>query len=233
MDVSVFAYKLAIIFIPGIMGRFLLGRLLFIRDADKFYFTLTAFLFGVVSYVAFDLFAFAVTSKAVLFSVTNDVFDFTDVRPISVSVIIGVTGVSLLLSAIWAFFEKKRLLAFFFQKLGVTNRIPEPDIWSYLLKGPEVNKNRWIIVRDRKYDLSYRGYLSAFSDLSAEPELLLSEVTVYKNSTGRLLYTVNALYLSIEPERIEIECLPNLPSTKGEECDIIQNNNAEGGHPDA
>ncbi len=55
----------------------------------------------------------------------------------------------------------------------------------------------------------YQGDLVLASDLALAPELLLEEVTVYKNSTGQELYSVNALYLSLEPDRIEIECRQN------------------------
>lgn len=220
-----FIYKLVIIFIPGIVGRFLLGRLLFIKENDKFYFTLTAFLFGVFSYAIFDL---VILARNALFNapageapfyVTAAIFDAAKINPINLPILMFVTFISLLLSIAWATLEKKRCLTRMFQKIGVTNRFPESDIWNHLFNSPELYTNPWVIVRDRENDLAYQGKLKLFSDTSTVPELLLQEVIVFENSTGAQQNSVNALYLALEHGRIEIECLPSLDAT--ESCAIL------------
>ncbi len=242
-----FIYKLVIIFIPGIMGRFLLGRLLFIKDNDKFYFILTSFLIGVFSYFIFDLIGLVLkfllhlvilgSDNSALrdlssFPTANSIINLTAANPIDFTIIIRVSLISLTLACIWSLLNKNHCLTRILQKIGVTNRTSEPDVWSYLFHHPEFRANSWICVRDRKNDLSYQGYLIAFSDLAVAPELALREVGVYKNSTGEKLYDVNVLYLSVEPERIEIECLSNAQDTKNSSYAIVDNNEneEEGGH---
>jgi len=51
----------------------------------------------------------------------------------------------------------------------------------------------------------YDGWVKAFSDGSENAELLLGDVIVYQNSTRECLYEVEAIYLSLERDNIEIE----------------------------
>ena len=48
--------------------------------------------------------------------------------------------------------------------------------------------------------------MQAFSDDSKDAELLLRDVTVYKNKSAELLYQIGALYISRPREKILIEC---------------------------
>ena len=47
---NIFIYKAAMIFIPGILARIMLDRLLFYKYKDKFHFVLHSFLLGIASY---------------------------------------------------------------------------------------------------------------------------------------------------------------------------------------
>lgn len=64
----------------------------------------------------------------------------------------------------------------------------------------------WVTVRDHKNDLVYDGWVQAFSNDSREAEMLLRDVSVYKNSNAERLYQVGALYVSRKSEDISIEC---------------------------
>lgn len=61
-------------------------------------------------------------------------------------------------------------------------------------------------VRDHSNDLILDGWVQAFSDDSKDAEILLRDVSVYKNSTGERLYQVGAMYVSRNRQDISIEC---------------------------
>lgn len=94
----------------------------------------------------------------------------------------------------------------------------ELDVWGYTLNLKEVV---WVTVRDHKNDLIYDGWVQAFSDDSRDAEVLLRDVSVYKNSTGEKLYQVGGVYLSRNREDISIECrtLPIDEQVKWKESD--------------
>lgn len=64
---------------------------------------------------------------------------------------------------------------------------------------------KWITVRDSENNIMYDGFVRAFSDNSKETELLLEDVSVYKNDSGEHLYDTNVLYLSLNRGKISIE----------------------------
>ena len=87
--------------------------------------------------------------------------------------------------------------------IGLTKTFGELDVWGYLMNMKEVV---WVTVRDHKNDLIYDGWVQAFSDDSKDAEILLRDVSLYKNSTGEKLYQAGAVYISRNREDISIEC---------------------------
>ena len=93
-----------------------------------------------------------------------------------------------------------------FQKLKITKKFGEQDVWGFLMNSPSTE---WITVRDTENNIMYDGWVKAFSDNSKEAELLLESVSVYKNDTGEHLYDVDAQYLSLNRDKISIEVRSN------------------------
>ncbi len=71
-------------------------------------------------------------------------------------------------------------------------------------------------MRDKEKDLIYDGWVQAFSDDSKDAELLLRDVSVYKNSTGEGLYQIGMMYISRNRDDIAIE-IRTIPLTKSRE----------------
>lgn len=207
---NTFLYGIAILFTPGILARVLLGKLLFYKHDEKFYFVMHAFLLGIFSY----MFLFIFQSGIHLFCDNFVVFDVQaiiinpDVRnnPSIFKIIFYATLMSLLIVSMLSFVEKNKYISRFFLKCKITSRFSEPDVWSYLLNWNEFSVNPWVTIRDKKNDLAYQGAVISFSDTYTSPELLLENVMVYNNSTSAFLYEVNVLYLNLTPGEIEIEC---------------------------
>jgi len=74
----------------------------------------------------------------------------------------------------------------------------------------------WVYVRDGKTDLTYYGYISAFSDSHQERELLLSDVDVYGTNDlndMELYYSVDYLYIARNRDDLTIEIPATLEET--------------------
>jgi hypothetical protein len=71
----------------------------------------------------------------------------------------------------------------------------ERDVWDYVFNTPDPG---WITVRDLDHDLMYDGWYWAYSSDAEPRELLLRDVSVYKNGTGERLYQVGAAYIPLE-----------------------------------
>lgn len=88
------------------------------------------------------------------------------------------------------------------ERLRISRQFGELDVWGHFMNSPEV---RWISVRDHSADRVYQGWLDAFSDSGADPQLLLRDVEVFQNSAGTKLYERKRVYLSPSKHAIAIE----------------------------
>jgi hypothetical protein len=206
MEITEFVFKLLLLFFPGIICAYLVDQLTTHRPRDPFFFLLQSFVFGLVSYflywagaiIASHFFSTLVKPNiAFLRSLTNSkaVFSFREIAYVSI--------ISTILACVVSVVSRFKLLNRIAKWIGLTKKFGELDVWGYLLNMKEV---AWVTVRDHDNDLIYDGWVQAFSDDSKEAELLLRDVSVYKNKTGMPLYQIGALYLSRNRENITIEC---------------------------
>jgi hypothetical protein len=123
--------------------------------------------------------------------------------PFSFKEIAFVTVIAILIACIVSVSSRHKLLNRVARLLQITKKFGELDVWGYMLNMKEVI---WVTVRDHKNDLIYDGWVQAFSDDSKDAEILLRDVSLYKNSTGEPLYQVGVVYISRNREDISIEC---------------------------
>ena len=90
------------------------------------------------------------------------------------------------------------------ERLGISRRFGEPDVWGYFLNSPQT---LWVAVRDLATDTMYEGWVEAFSDTGASPEILLRQVSVSRNSTGTKLFDCERVYLARDRTSLIIEQL--------------------------
>jgi len=206
MEISQFAFKLLLLFFPGIICVFTLDLLTIHYKREKTDFFLLAFVLGITSYFLYwgiiRLLCFiwpcAVSENvAFLATLTSSKVDF------SYGEIAKVTIVAVVIGLILNVFSWEQWHLKIARKLNLTRKIGELDIWGHFFNREDIV---WITIRDHKNDLIYDGWVQAFSDDSKEAELVLNDVSVYKNSTGQRLYQVGALYLSRNRNEISIEC---------------------------
>lgn len=203
---SEFTFKLLLLFFPGILCAFLIDQLTIHRPREVFTFLLQSFVCGIFSYFiywtgikSFDYFWPNIVDPNITFlrALTDSTASF------SFKEIVFASGIAIVLAFIITVVSRYKLLNRAARSMGLTKKFGELDVWGYMLNMKEII---WVTVRDHKNDLIYDGWIQAFSDDSKDAELLLRDVTIYKNSTAECLYQVGAVYLSRKREDISIEC---------------------------
>lgn len=206
MEISEFTFKLLLLFFPGIICAYLVDQLTIHRPREAFSFLLQSFVYGIFSYfiywVGLKMFAYFWPSTAnpditFLRALTDSTVSF------SFKEIVFTCGIAIVLACVITVTSRFKFLNRAAHFIGLTKKFGELDVWGYMLNMKEVI---WVTVRDHKNDLIYDGWVQAFSDDSKDAELLLRDVSVYKNATAERLYQVGAVYLSMRREDISIEC---------------------------
>lgn len=209
MELSEFTFRLLLLFFPGILCAYLIDHLTIHRPREPFFFLLQSFVCGIFSYSIFwagvKTFAYfcpnAVGSNITFLRAltdSNTSFSFKEIALVS--------GIAVIVACVVAVMSRFKLLNRVARRIGITKKFGELDVWGYMLNTKEVE---WVTVRDHKNDLIYDGWVQAFSDDSKDAELLLRDVSVYKNSSvgdAEKLYQVGAVYLSRNRDSISIEC---------------------------
>lgn len=204
MDISVFAFRLLLLFFPGIICCYIIDTFTVHQERTQFEFIINSFLFGLISYILYWVLIilchklnWIVNSDFVFLKALNDTNHNISYREILyVSFLSAVVGI--FITAIHTYKLHFRLI----QKLKITRKFGELDVWGYLMNSSDTE---WVTVRDIANNLMYDGWVQAFSDNSKEAELLLGDVVVYKNDTGEKLYDVDSQYLSLDRNNISIE----------------------------
>jgi hypothetical protein len=206
MELSEFTFKLLLLFFPGILCAYLVDQLTTHRPRETFFFLLQSFVYGIFSYficwaglsIVNYLRPGTVNANITFLRAlikSNEVFSF---KEIAVTCIIAI-----ILAGLVSISSRYKLLNKAAHLIGITKKFGELDVWGYMLNMEEVV---WVTVRDHKNNLIYDGWVQAFSDDSKDAELLLRDVSVYKNSTAERLYQIGVVYLSRNREDISIEC---------------------------
>lgn len=204
MGLSELTIKLLLIFVPGIICAYIVNSLIVQKPQKPFDFLMKSFILGLTSYFLWWL---ILTVLSLMFNVSNEIyiikalkdtkngFSFVEITFASgCAIVIGI-GISVL--------SKYKVFNRISRKLGITNKFGELDVWGFMLNMKEVE---WATIRDHKNDLIFDGWIQAFSDNSKEAEILLRDVSIYKNSTGERLYQAGLIYLSKDRNDISIEC---------------------------
>lgn len=206
MELSEFTFKLLLLFFPGILCAYLVDHLTIHRPRETFFFLLQSFVCGIFSYsiywagvksLAYFCPNIVDTNVVFLRALTDSTVSFSFKE-------IGLTsGIAVIVACVITIMSRYKFLNRVARWTGLTKKFGELDVWGYMLNMEEVV---WVTVRDHKNDLIYDGWVQAFSDDSKDAEILLRDVSIYKNSTAEKLYQVGAVYLSRNRDNISIEC---------------------------
>jgi hypothetical protein len=206
MEITEFAFKLLILFFPGLICAYLIDQLTIHKPREAFFFLLQAFTLGLICYFSYWFIVKSIVyfwpnavnaEVTFLKALTNSSLSF------SFKEIAIVSFISVILACLVSVASRHKFLNRTARRIGITKKFGELDVWGYLLNMEQVV---WVTVRDHKNDLIYDGWVQAFSDDSKDAELLLRDVSIFKNSTAEKLYQVGVVYLSRKRDDITIEC---------------------------
>lgn len=202
MNISEFAFNLLLIFFPGIICTYMVDMFTNHRERTQFQFIINAFLLGFGSYLiyAFVVYCFApekVSNINFLHALSAE-----GKAKISLKEILQVCVISSFLAVFIIVANTNKLHFRLFQTLKISKKFGEQDVWGFLMNS---SSTEWVTVRDHENNIMYDGSVKAFSDNSKEAELLLENVSVYRNDSGEHLYDIDAQYLSLNRNKISIE----------------------------
>lgn len=211
---SEFTFSLLFLFFPGLICSYVYDALTSHKPRVPFFYVLQCFCLGLASYFIYWV---ALTllhcpfEKLFLITLPTDVIFLTSLKSghflFSCREIVFVSLVALLLALVLSYIDQHKLIHNFARRFGISRCIGELDIWGFTfnLRFPDGSRIHWITVRDLRNNFTYDGWVSAYSDNSADAELLLRDVVVYNSTTGATLYQVDAMYISRKREDISIE----------------------------
>lgn len=183
MEVNEFLFNLLLLFFPGIICAYIIDSLTVHRQRETVFFLLQSFVFGIVAYFVYwgvlgglhyVLPAKINTTVTFLDNLTNATVKY------SFREIFFVTIVAIIIGCTASVLSGNKLPHKLARKLLLTKKFGDMDVWGYFMNKEDVV---WATVRDHPNNLVYDGWIEAFSDDSKDAELLLRDVSVYKNDT--------------------------------------------------
>lgn len=208
MELSVLTLRVILLFFPGVLCALIVHALTIQRERTTPEFLTSAFVYGVSTYLLLaglraalagiaSLFGWGAPPRVTFFNVLTNEKARIAWGEIGLSAV-----VALLLALAVSAVANHNVLYRVAERMGISRRFGEPDVWCHFLDAPGT---KWIIVRDVQGDLLYEGWVDAFSDTGADPQLLLSEVSVYRASTGTKLHDRKRVYLTPRKDSVIIE----------------------------
>lgn len=210
MELSVLTLRVVLLFFPGVLCALIVHALTIQRERTTPQFLTSAFVYGVSTYLLLAALRAACAGVAGLSGLRAPprVTFFNVLTNEQASIAWGEIGLSALVAVLLAVLVSvtmnNNLLHKTAERLGVSRRFGQVDVWGYFFNSPQI---LWVAVRDLATDTQYEGWVEAFSDTGASPELLLRQVTVSRSSTGSKLFECERVYLARDKTSLIIEQL--------------------------
>lgn len=198
MELSNDLIKIVIVLFPGFISMILLERLITNKRIEFNRYSLYIIVLSITSYsLSSILICNNKENKFILIDILENFENFS-LQNLFLATLSGV-----IISIFLAYIINNKLVNKIGQKLKITNKYGDESVWDYF---HNKDKNEWVTIRNKKNDLMYVGWIEVFSDdATAYDELVLREVTVYKNSTAEKQYEVDEIYISSKREDLTIE----------------------------
>ncbi|WP_244594047.1 DUF6338 family protein [Rhodoblastus sphagnicola] len=171
------------------------------KQRSQFDLILNAFLFGVVSYIILMLIYRLIGLPLNILALDQDGKKLLDSAILPE--ILWATLIALFCGIVFVYAENRKFLTRVFQKIGLTKRFGDEDVWDFVFNSNSVGVE-WVYFRDFSERVVYCGYVRLFSESGQLRELLLQNVIVY-DFDGNELYRRPMLYLAREQANIHIE----------------------------
>lgn len=196
MTISAFLIRLIFLALPGIVSYMLFRKLSERAKREKWEHLAQVILFSVIIYVVYGVFVwisglFGYGHKELSF--------FKAVLDEKCSIVWGEVIIASLIGVPVAFVASYFYTHKFINNIGrvlrVTNSFGDEDVWDFFHNASDKPEYQWVFVRDHKTNLLFFGYILAYSGSEKERELLIEDVDVYNNETGKFIYKTKRVYL--------------------------------------
>lgn len=210
MELSVLTLRVVLLFFPGVLCALVVYALTIQRERTTPQFLTSAFIYGVSTYLLLAGLrgVYAGVARLAGWGAPPRVTFFNVLTNEKARIAWGEIGLSasvaLLLAIGVSAVVNHNALYWVAGRLGISRRFGEVDVWGYFFNSPQI---RWVAVRDLATDTVYEGWVEAFSDTGAAPEVLLRDVTVKTSSTGAKLFDSKRVYLARDKTSLIIEQL--------------------------
>ena len=220
MDISALTLKLIIILIPGAISALLFDALTTHKEWTPFKFMVNSILMGIVAYLLLQGAEWLFFTIYNIFANTKESFDSLQVWG-SLSDSESIPYGEVALGAVCGFVVGLGATGLYFYKifnrlskwLRLSNKYGDENLYSYFLNA---EGTRIVYVRNVKLNITYYGYVKAFSETENLSELVMTDVSVYDYQATRKFYDIDQIYLSFAKTDVIIE-LANPKEINGEE----------------
>jgi len=186
MTISEFAFRLIIIFIPGIVSFFIIDRLTSQKELPLSRQSLYSLLLGFLNYEIYYLICLIQQKEVHFFASLAG-----NVSKIDIAELINVTGISVIIGLATAYIINYRLIYKLAWFIKVTKKFGDDTVWNFLMT---LNWD-WIVVREHEKNLMYQGWIQSYYDSETYFELFLRDVKVFDNKSGGFMYETEGMYL--------------------------------------
>lgn len=198
MEFSEFAFRVILLFLPGLICGTVVDELTIHRPRKPFGVLLRALIFGFAAYFLSWLILWTCHGWRGLPQELTFLRALQDKQvKLSLREIAAVCGIAVVLGLVMSIVTTYRLIPRLGRRCKISKKSGEIDIWGYAMNLPRVE---FVAVRDHKRNLMYEGWVEGFSDDGEKRELFLRDVEVKTNDEGELIYNVGAIYLSLKVE---------------------------------
>lgn len=205
------AIAIVIILIPGIVATIIADKLTVHRKWGSFRFGIYSLVFGIASYglLQFIVYGWDIFSACKIPSQWKHL-DVWNIAINSSAVVVpwevgGATILAIPLAYAVSATINYKLINKLGQKLKVTTKYGEENLYSFYLNAKEIN---WVYIRDIENNLTYQGEIVSYSENDHMQELVLSDVTVFRYEDSAELYSIPSIYLTKEMGKFVIEAIP-------------------------
>jgi small nuclear ribonucleoprotein (snRNP)-like protein len=209
MDISELTLKLIIILIPGAIGTMVFDSLTTHKEWTPFKFVVNSIIMGVFSYLSLQAIQDLYVVLHNIFSCTKIKYDHLRIWE-SLSDSKSIPYWEVAWSSFLGIFVGGIATAFYFYKclnrlskfFRISNKYGDENLYSYFLNA---KNTRIVYVRSMKNNITYHGYVQAFSETDNISELVMTEVSVYDYEASKLYYEIDQIYISFVKTEVVIE----------------------------
>jgi hypothetical protein len=199
MDLSLLTLKVILLIVPGVICCLIYNRLTIRPDKrSEFHFAILSIVFGMASYVILQLFYWE-GGKFHTLDTFKKIGDDTIIPYIEIK---WASIIAVFLGLLLTVIDTYKLIERVAYRLKFSKSTGNENLFTTFTSE---NEGEWVYIRDISNNLSYKGKIIGYNELSDLREIILDDVTVFDYPTSNLLYPMSKVYLSLDKNNLKIE----------------------------